>query len=176
MNSPINLQDLPSVAGPPAPFHRDTPRLGRISATAFVIVSLLSSLGRTRAAEDIEIVGDIVELPKFEVTDSRLLPPPEKWLYAEIPGFEILSGLSRSSTQRFVKDFLLLQEAMNVIMPGLRAGPVAVPTSLILTGRGDQFSRFMASDRGDDRYRTNTQFFRDDDCGGFRAAGAAAGR
>ena len=109
--------------------------------------------------------GAIVELPKFEVTDSRLLPPPEKWLYAEIPGFEILSSLSKRATQRFVSDFLLLQEAMRVIMPGLRAGPVAVPTSLILTGRGDAFSRFMPADRGDDRYRTNTLFFRDDERG-----------
>ena len=32
----------------------------------------------------------IIELPKFEVTDSRLLPQPEKWHYAEIPGFEVL--------------------------------------------------------------------------------------
>jgi hypothetical protein len=126
---------------------------------------MLGAAGGLGAAEGIEIVGPIVELPKFEVTDSRLLPPPEKWLYAEIPGFEILSSLSRSATQRFVKDFLLLQEAMNVIMPGLRAGPVSVPTSLILTGRGDAFSRFMPSNRGDDRYRTNTLFFRDDERG-----------
>jgi hypothetical protein len=106
-----------------------------------------------------------VELPVFEVIDTRLLPPPEKWLYAEIPGFEILSNLSKRATQRFVNDFLLLQEAMNVIMPGLRAGQVSVPTSLILTGRGDAFSRFMPADRGDDRFRTNTLFFRDEERG-----------
>lgn len=105
----------------------------------------------------------IIELPRFEVTDSRVLPQPEKWLYAEIPGFEILSNMSKSSTQRFVKDFLLLQEAMNAIMPGLRAGPVAVPTSLILTGRGDQYSKFVPPNRPDDRMRTNSQFLRDDE-------------
>ena len=32
----------------------------------------------------------IIELPKFEVTDSRVLPAPEKWRYAAIPGFEVL--------------------------------------------------------------------------------------
>lgn len=130
-----------------------------------VLALLAAGGGLLRGAEKIEVTGPIVELPKFEVTDSRLLPPPEKWLYAEIPGFEILSSLSRRSTQRFVNDFLLLQEAMNVIMPGLRAGPVSVPTSLILTGRGDAFNRFMPVDRGDDRYRTNTLFFRDDERG-----------
>jgi hypothetical protein len=137
--------------------------LGR--STGFAFLAILATTAGLKASDRVEVTGPIVELPKFEVTDSRLLPPPEKWLYAEIPGFEILSSLSKSATQRVVKDFLLLQEAMNVIMPGLRAGPVSVPTSLILPGRGDAFSRFMPSNRGDDRYRTNTLFFRDDERG-----------
>ena len=137
---------------------------GALAALLFAGLSITTVL---RAAELSATVveGPIIELPKFEVTDSRLLPPPEKWYYAEIPGFEILSSLSKRATQRFVNDFLLLQAAMNVIMPGLRAGPIEVPTSLILTGRGDDFDRFMPSDRGDDRYRTNTLFFRDDERG-----------
>ena len=32
------------------------------------------------------VTEPVIELPKFEVTDSRLLPPPEAWHYAEIPG------------------------------------------------------------------------------------------
>src|SRR4030095_8543072 len=56
--------------------------------------------------------GPVVQLPEFEVTDSSRLPQPEKWLSAEIPGFEILSNMSKRGTQRFVQDFLLLQEAM----------------------------------------------------------------
>jgi hypothetical protein len=71
--------------------------------------------------------------------------------------------MSRSGTLRFVKDFLLLQEAMNVIMPGLRAGPVSVPTSLILTGRGDAFSAFIPANR-DDMSR-NSIFLRDNERG-----------
>jgi hypothetical protein len=165
MNTPTNQRNLRFAALSLPEISRAARPRSRFAANSLVIAALLNAAGVVRAAQNIEVVGPIVELPKFEVTDSRLLPPPEKWLYAEIPGFEILSGLSRSSTQRFVKDFLLLQEVMNVIMPGLRAGPVAVPTSLILTGRGDQFKRFMAADRGDDRFRTNTQFFRDDERG-----------
>lgn len=138
-------------------------RRNRLSQLVAIALAVLT--GTVGAAEEVAVSGPIIELPKFEVTDSRLLPPPEKWLYAEIPGFEILSNLSKRATQRFVNDFLLLQEAMNVVMPGLRAGPVSVPTSLILTGRGDAFNAFMPEDRGDDRYRTNTLFFRDEERG-----------
>lgn len=104
--------------------------------------------------------GPVIELPVFEVKDSRILPPPEKWRYAEIPGFEILSSLSASATKRFVNDFLLLQEVMGVIMPGLRPNS-AVPTSLILTGRGDAFDKFMPANSGEDRYRRNSLFYQD---------------
>ncbi len=106
-----------------------------------------------------------VELPKFEVSDSRVLPPPESWRYASIPGFEVLSNISARETTRFVKDFLLLQEVINVIMPAFKQGDVAVPTSLILTGRGKSFDRFMPEDRGDDRFRTNSLFFDDPERG-----------
>jgi hypothetical protein len=126
---------------------------------------LATAAARAAAAADEFAPGQIIELPKFEVTDTRLLPPPEKWHYAKIPGFEVLSSISERETKRFVRDFLLLQEVMNVIMPGLRASTVAVPTSLILTGRGDAFSRFMPRSRGDDRYRTNSLFFNETERG-----------
>jgi len=78
--------------------------------------------------------GPVVELPKFEVTDSRLLPPPESWRYAQIPGFEILSRISERETKRFVRDFMLLQEVINMIMPVLLRGSTPVPTARILCG------------------------------------------
>ena len=106
-----------------------------------------------------------IELPKFEVTDSRVLPPMASWHYASIPGFEIISSISVSQTKRFVADFLLLQAAINEIMPGFTGGNVTVPTSLILTGRGNDFERFMPAERSDDRYRTNSLFFDDPERG-----------
>lgn len=136
-----------------------------VMACRAVTLGVLALTALARGAEPPPTAEGIVELPKFEVTDSRLLPQPEKWLYAEIPGFEILSNASRNATKRFVNDFLLLQEAMNQIMPGLRAGPVAVPTSLILTGRGDQFNLFIPAERGDDQFRTNSYFFQDEERG-----------
>lgn len=86
-------------------------------------------------------VGPIIELPKFVVTDSRELPPPEAWRYAEIPGFEILTNASDRTTRRLIKDFELFKEALSLIWPiPNRAG---VPTSLILSARGAKFDGFV---------------------------------
>lgn len=103
--------------------------------------------------------GPVIELPKFEVTDSRLLPPQEKWLYAEIPGFEILSNISERETKRFVRDFLLLQSVIREIMPGLTMGRVPVPTALLLCGRGKGFDEFLPADGTVERYGSNQLFF-----------------
>ena len=137
----------------------------KMTAVVVLVAGGLSGIdGRgLRGAEPAPLAVEegIVELPKFEVVDSRLLPQPEKWHYAEIPGFEILSSISERETKRFVRDFLLLQQVIDIIMPGLRGSQVAVPTSLVLTGRGKGFDRFMPVDRGDDVYRTNSLFFDD---------------
>ncbi len=100
-------------------------------------------------------------LPKFEVTDSRILPQPEKWRYTSLPGYEVLSTVSARETTRFVKDFFLLQAGIDAIMPGFATPDVAVPTSLILVGRGNGFDRFIPADREEARYRTNGIFLPD---------------
>lgn len=62
--------------------------------------------------------GDpVVELPKFVVTDSRELPPPEAWRYGEIPGFEILTNASDKATQRLIRDFELFKQALGYAWP-----------------------------------------------------------
>lgn len=116
-------------------------------------------VARLHAADAPAAPGPVIELPKFEVTDSRLLPQPEKWHYAEIPGFEILSNISERETKRFVRDFLLLQEVIKEIMPGLLGGRVPVPTALLLCGRGKGFDEFLPADRSVERYGSNQLFF-----------------
>lgn len=83
----------------------------------------------------------VVELPKFVVTDARELPPPEAWRYTEIPGFEVLTNASDRSTQRLLKDFLLFKQALGYVFP-VRTR-TAVPTTLILCGRGAKFDAFV---------------------------------
>ena len=124
-------------------------------------IALAACLASARAAETAPAPsGIVIELPKFEVTDSRLLPPPESWHYAEIPGFEILSRISERETKRFVRDFLLLQSVINEIMPVLLRGQTPVPTALILCGgRGKGFDEFLPADQSDERYGKNSLFF-----------------
>jgi hypothetical protein len=100
-----------------------------------------------------------IELPKFEVRDSRLLPRPESWHYAEVPGFEILSNISEHETKRFARDFLLLQEVIQAIMPVLTERNSDMPTTLILCGRANGFDAFVPVNRDDDRFSTNVLFF-----------------
>lgn len=123
----------------------------------FALLLLLA--GPVFAAENAPASGAIVELPKFEVTDSRVLPPPESWRYAEVPGFEVLSGISERETKRFVHDFLLLQEVVAAIMPGLARNHPAVPTALLLCGRGKNFDQFLPDAQRGNSLRTNSLFF-----------------
>ena len=91
-----------------------------------------------------------VELPKFVVTDTRELPPPEAWRYAEIPGFEILSNASDKATRRLIKDFDQFKEALALVWP--IPNRTGVPTSLILCGKGGKFDPFVpAGKSGPDR-------------------------
>ena len=122
----------------------------------FVLLAAATSLF---AAEPDSVLGPIIELPKFEVVDSRLLPPPEKWHYAELPGFELLSNISERETKRFARDFLLLQEVIDAIMPGLTRSQSPVPTALFLCGRGKGFDEFLPPERAEERYRVNGLFF-----------------
>ncbi len=100
-----------------------------------------------------------IELPKFEVVDSRMLPLPESWHYAEIPGFEILSNVSERETRRFASDFLLLQEVIRIIMPALNRGRSDVPTALVLCGRGNGFDEFLPAEQKDQAFSKNSLFF-----------------
>ena len=83
----------------------------------------------------------VVELPKFVVTDSRELPPPESWRYGTIPGFEVLSNASEKGTQRLLRDFGMFRQALgHVWQIPQRAGQ---STTLIICGRGAKFDQFI---------------------------------
>lgn len=110
--------------------------------------ALALSCGAAAIAAETPVAEAIIELPKFEVVDDRVLPPPESWQYAEIPGYEILSSLSEKRTRHFVRDFLLLQQVTAGIMPALFRGDSPVPTAIILCDRDREFDRFRPLSNG----------------------------
>jgi hypothetical protein len=83
-----------------------------------------------------------IELPTYEVVDTRALPPPEKWSYGRIAGFEVLSNASPKATKRLVNDFQRFSLALGLVWPGVQR-PSAVPASLIICGSGGKFDAFV---------------------------------
>lgn len=108
---------------------------------AFVGFALLVSGSGLRAQETPAATDPVIELPKFIVTDSRELPPPESWRYATIPGFEILSNASEKGTQRLLRDFGMFRQALGHVWP-VPQGNLHT-TSLIICGRGGKFDKFI---------------------------------
>lgn len=123
-------------------------------------VWLMFLAGRTAAMAAVPALP-VVELPKFEVTDTRILPPLESWRHAELPGFEVLSNLPERSTRHFVRHFLLLQEVIGAIMPGLRSADTPLPTTVILCGGRSGFNEFLPRERLSEQFSTNTLFYHD---------------
>ncbi len=123
-----------------------SPLFRRLLSACLLAVSALGS--SLLAAEDKAPTGPVVELPKFEVTDSKLLPEPEAWRYGEIPGFEVLSNASDKATKRLIKDFAMFRDALTAVWP-MPERP-GLPTSLILCGKGNKFETFLPKkDQGD---------------------------
>lgn len=104
---------------------------------------LLASFASASAADsNLSLLsGPPVSLPPFHVTDSRILPPPEQWRYATVPGVEILSNASDADTTRLVRDFERFRTALNVVwrLPD----SVHTPLLLIVCGRDGKFEEFL---------------------------------
>jgi len=92
------------------------------------------------AAETASARTEVIELPKFVVTDSREFPPPESWRYGTIAGFEILSNASEKATKRLIGDFELFRTALGYVWNV--APRASAPTPLIVCGRGGKFDQF----------------------------------
>ncbi len=116
------------------------PRMKPLLAVASAVVLLAGEARAQPAAAD-----PVVELPKFVVTDSRELPPPEQWRHATTPGFEILSNASDKATQRLLRDFDMFRQALGHVWPQPARHPQT--TSLILCGKRNKFDAFIPKDR-----------------------------
>lgn len=100
--------------------------------------------GRAFAADE-PPSGAIIELPKFVVTDTRELPPPEPWRYGVIPGFEVLTNASDRATQRLLRDFDMFRQALGHVWPIQTR--VTSSTALIICGRRGKFDAFVPAMR-----------------------------
>ncbi len=101
----------------------------------FILLSPLAALAQDVAKQP------AIELPTYTVTDTRELPPPEKWSYGRIVGFEVLANASPKATKRLVDDFQRYSLALSLVWPGVQR-PTAVPAALIICGRGGKFDAF----------------------------------
>lgn len=105
--------------------------------------------------------GEVFDLPEFVVAERPELPPAESWLYAQTPGFEILSSISPSRTKRFTRDFQRLQQAIATVWPALstRAG-TSVPVMIVLCGSRD-FRAFAPPKKDETTSFNSSHFFAD---------------
>ncbi|AWI09733.1 hypothetical protein [Ereboglobus luteus] len=106
--------------------------------------------------------GEIVELPRYTVTDSRILPPPESWRHATLPGYEILSNASSRATRRFLEDFQQLQKAVQIVWPTLVDNKINIPTLIIICGKGNSFAPFAEKAKEAGVFITPTSLFVED--------------
>jgi hypothetical protein len=113
-------------------------RLPRRAAAAGLFCVLSASIA---SAAEAPVADAVVELPRYVVTDSRELPPPEAWRYGSLPGFEILSSASDRTTQRLISDFQMFRQALEVVWP--MPTQLNTPVLLILCGKGNQFESFV---------------------------------
>src|SRR5688500_19578817 len=112
-----------------------------MKSLAALIALIPFVLGPALDAQEAPPPTDVVELPKFVVTDSRELPQPEAWRYAVVPGFEILTNASDRATQRMLRDFGMFRQALSHVWPIPQR--LSQTTSLIICGRGNKFDAFV---------------------------------
>ncbi len=128
-------------------------------ATALVALLPCVLLAADPAIPATAIADEVVHLPKFEVVDTRLLPVPESWKYASIPGYEILTATSDRNTRLFVREFSRLQQVLTALWPSIRHEVPEVPVSIILCDRGDKFEDFIPPEHREQANAVNGLFY-----------------
>ncbi|ATC62580.1 hypothetical protein CMV30_00525 [Nibricoccus aquaticus] len=103
-----------------------------------------------------------MDLPTFNVTADRVLAPLEKWRYASVPGYEILSNDSSSNTERFLRDFHLLQQVAQLILPHVEETG-ALPTYIVLCAKGKAFDLFTPPELRDPNNSIGSLIISDDE-------------
>ncbi|MCX6953942.1 MAG: hypothetical protein NTV51_17480, partial [Verrucomicrobia bacterium] len=88
------------------------------------------------------LLDQVITLPEFQVFENRPLPLREKWSYAKVGNFEILSNTSERTTKRFAKDLSEFQIVLGIIAPEMLI-KAEQPVMVVLCGKNSQFERFQ---------------------------------
>lgn len=123
--------------------------LGVVSPTSALFRNLLrwrifpalAAAGLAATAPAAGDAPDVVDLPTFTVEERPVLPEPEAWRHASIPGFEVLSNAPDRATRRIVQDFQRFHQALLTVWPPAEVRS-SLPTLLVLCGRDQAFSAF----------------------------------
>jgi hypothetical protein len=131
-----------------------------LSCIGFSCANMLSSAS---TPPDGAVSDEVTEMPRFVVESTRILPLPEHWRYATMPGFEILSNASDGNTTRFLKDFQMLRSAIDIVWPGANQSASNGRSTIILCGKGNSLNEFIPEKRKDDERFTSSVFLQDAD-------------
>jgi len=101
---------------------------------------------------------EVVALPRYEVSETRIYPELERWKYGQIPGFEVLSTASERNTRYFTREFSRLQQVLTVLWPTMRQSVPEVPVLIILCGKGNEFDAFRPVEERKEPSAKNTLF------------------
>ena len=105
-------------------------------------MAAIACMTPVRADPQLSTTGPVVQLPAFTVVETRLLPSPESWRYAQAPGFEILSNAPDGTTEGLVHNFLLFHQAVDAVWPAARMN-AEVTASLVLCRSASRFAEFV---------------------------------
>lgn len=93
----------------------------------------------------------LVQLPPFIVTDARFKFSTWTWGFMSFPGYEVLTGCDRGTSNEFVMGAARQLSILRDIAPAVFEAPPSVPTALILMnwhqaqGIADDMKRYMTS-------------------------------
>lgn len=87
--------------------------------------------------------AEVVELPKYVVKDTRLLPDQERWDYVQLGNIEVLSGLPRLKTRAFLREFLAQRQVLALLWPSLIEGERSKPMVMVLCQKVDCFAEYL---------------------------------
>jgi len=117
----------------------------KVLSLGALTLALLSVPRLGQAAESAASQEEPLLLPSLYVSTTQLLPPPESWRHAAVPGFEVLTRAGDRETRRLLGELQRFNAALDVVWPGLRRGN-PTPALLILCPERRDFEALLPDD------------------------------